>query len=65
MTNQVSVLRTGFTLLLFMPSMFYFVTAYGAEKAPSTQQALEQLRMLQQRMSPGADTNKSPDEKVA
>lgn len=65
MTNQVSRLRTGFTLLLFIPSIFYFVTAYGAEKAPSTQQALEQLRMLQQRMSPSADTNKSTDEKVA
>jgi intracellular multiplication protein IcmK len=65
MTNQVSILRTGLTLLLVMPSMFYFVTGYGAEKAPSTQQALEQLRMLQQRMSPGADTNKATDEKVA
>lgn len=57
------LLKANFIVLLLVPMSLYFVPAFSAEKAPSTQQALEQLRMLQQRMSPPVDANKTTDEK--
>lgn len=75
MTKQLGNILKGLSKvnlsqLLLIPISLYLMPAFGAEKAASTQQALEQLRMLQQRMSPGLDTtsglntnNKMADDK--
>ncbi len=45
------------TLMFVCISIIYSTNAFCDDRANSTQQALEQLRMLQKRMSPGADVN--------
>ena len=59
MANHKAILSALPLLLLLTSGMTYLVSAHSAEKSPSTQQALEQLRMLQQRMSSGTETNKA------
>ena len=44
---------------LLVAILFPLSSAHCAEKSTSTQQALEQLRMLQQRMSPAADKSQT------
>ncbi len=58
-------MKLSHILILLSVSMTYTVDAYCDDKANSTQQALEQLRLLQKRMSPSTEAAAGNKKEIA